>query len=314
MAFETADELISMLSHHWYKEPDGNLYKMLNIYSNDMEQINDSDQKVIEWRAIQNAEGSTLDLFGKDIKTARPTQDDEPYRFLIYLKTLLARAQGTIPSIFKITSTALGTTKGIKIWKTKNPRHVGIMLPWDYVNDDYIQRFLVNNLQHMLALGYWLDCIVFRSDSPLPLYIGVGSQDKTHEIERSKTIWWTGWKARTPENLHVGIYTQQKEKRHQRSKIVWWDGWKSKTADNLYVGIYGQQKVEHHEKSKTLWWDGWKARAPAPAFLGSASRIVRTQVWHSTTLWREKQEQEVHAGLTIGNKTITQATQSLTTE
>ena len=103
MAFETADELISMLSHHWYKEPDGNLYKMLNIYSNDMEQINDSDQKVIEWRAIQNAEGSTLDLFGKDIKTARPTQDDEPYRFLIYLKTLLARAQGTIPSIFKIT-------------------------------------------------------------------------------------------------------------------------------------------------------------------------------------------------------------------
>lgn len=282
MAFETADELISMLSHHWYKEPDGNLYKMLNIYSNDMEQINDSDQKVIEWRAIQNAEGSTLDLFGKDIKTARPTQDDEPYRFLIYLKTLLARAQGTIPSIFKITSTALGTTQGIKIWKTNNPRHVGIMLPWDYVNDDYIQRFLVNNLQHMLALGYWLDCIVFRSDTHLPLYIGVGTQIKRHKIDRSKTVWWSGWKSKTNDDLHVGIYTQVRQKRCQRSK--------------------------------TLWWEGWKARAPAPAFIAVAGQVIKTQVWHSPVLWADKQTEEVHAGLTIGSKTITQATQSLTTE
>lgn len=282
MAFETADELISMLSHHWYKEPDGNLYKMLNIYSNDMEQINDSDQKVIEWRAMQNAEGSTLDLFGKDIKTARPTQDDEPYRFLIYLKTLLARAQGTIPSIFKITSTALGTTQGIEIWKTKNPRHVGIMLPWDYVNDDYIQRFLINNLQNMLALGYWLDCIVFRSDSSLPLYIGAGTQIKRHKIDRSKTVWWSGWKSRTNDDLHVGIYTQVRQKRCQHSK--------------------------------TLWWEGWKARAPAPAFIAVAGQVIKTQVWHSSVLWADKQTEEVHAGLTIGSKTITQATQSLTTE
>ena len=282
MAYETTDQLIAEISDHWVKDPRGNMYKLLDTYNTGFEQISDIADKVERWRAIQDAEGTTLDLFGQDINTSRPTKEDDPYRFLIKLKVLLSRAQGTIPSIVHITSTALGTDKGIKIWHTAAPRHIGIRLPWDYVNDDYIQRFLVNNLQHMLALGYWLDCIVFRSDSPLPLYIGVGSQDKTHEIERSKTIWWTGWKARTPENLHVGIYTQQKEKRRQRSK--------------------------------TLWWDGWKARAPAPAFLGSASRIVRTQVWHSSTLWREKQEQEVHAGLTIGNKTITQATQSLTTE
>lgn len=282
MAYETTDQLIAEISDHWVKDPRGNMYKLLDTYNTGFEQISDIADKVERWRAIQDAEGTTLDLFGQDINTSRPTKEDDPYRFLIKLKVLLSRAQGTIPSIVHITSTALGTDKGIKIWHTAAPRHIGIRLPWDYVNDDYIQRFLVNNLQHMLALGYWLDCIVFRSDSPLPLYIGVGSQDKTHEIERSKTIWWTGWKARTPENLYVGIYTQQKEKRH--------------------------------EKSKTLWWDGWKARAPAPVFLGSASRIVRTQVWHSSTLWREKQEQEVHAGLTIGNKTITQATQSLTTE
>ena len=282
MAYETTDQLIAEISDHWVKDPRGNMYKLLDTYNTGFEQISDMADKLERWRAIQDAEGTTLDLFGQDINTSRPTKADDPYRFLIRLKILLSRAQGTIPSIVHITSTALGTDKGIKIWHLAEPRHIGIRLPWDFITSDYIQRFLVNNLQHMLALGYWLDCIVFRSDSPLPLYIGVGSQDKTHEIERSKTIWWTGWKARTPENLHVGIYTQQKEKCHQHSKMVW--------------------------------WDGWKARAPAPVFLGSASRIVRTQVWHSTTLWREKQEQEVHAGLTIGNKTITQATQSLTTE
>lgn len=282
MAYETTDQLIAEISDHWVKDPRGNMYKLLDTYNTGFEQISDIADKVERWRAIQDAEGTTLDLFGQDINTSRPTKEDDPYRFLIKLKVLLSRAQGTIPSIVHITSTALGTDKGIKIWHTAAPRHIGIRLPWDYVNDDYIQRFLVNNLQHMLALGYWLDCIVFRSDSPLPLYIGVGSQDKTHEIERSKTIWWTGWKARTPENLHVGIYTQQKEKRHQRSKMIW--------------------------------WDGWKARAPAPAFIAVAGQVIKTQVWHSPVLWADKQTEEVHAGLTIGSKTITQATQSLTTE
>lgn len=282
MAYETTDQLIAEISDHWVKDPRGNMYKLLDTYNTGFEQISDMADKVERWRAIQDAEGTTLDLFGQDINTSRPTKADDPYRFLIRLKILLSRAQGTIPSIVHITSTALGTDKGIKIWHLAEPRHIGIRLPWDYVNDDYIQRFLVDNLQHMLALGYWLDCIVFRSDSPLSLYIGAGTQIKRHKIEHSRTIWWTGWKARTPESLHVGIYTQQKEKRHQRSKMIW--------------------------------WDGWKARAPAPAFIAVAGQAIKTQVWHSPVLWADKQTEEVHAGLTIGSKTITQATQSLTTE
>lgn len=282
MAYETTDQLIAEISDHWVKDPRGNMYKLLDTYNTGFEQISDIADKVERWRAIQDAEGTTLDLFGQDINTSRPTKEDDPYRFLIKLKVLLSRAQGTIPSIVHITSTALGTDKGIKIWHTAAPRHIGIMLPWDYVNDDYIQRFLVNNLQHMLALGYWLDCIVFRSDSSLPLYIGAGTQIKRHKIDRSKTIWWSGWKSKTNDDLHVGIYTQVKQKRCQRSK--------------------------------TLWWDGWKARAPAPAFIAVAGQVIKTQVWHSPVLWADKQTEEVHAGLTIGSKTITQATQSLTTE
>lgn len=254
MAFETADELISMLSHHWYKEPDGNLYKMLNIYSNDMEQINDSDQKVIEWRAIQNAEGSTLDLFGKDIKTARPTQDDEPYRFLIYLKTLLARAQGTIPSIFKITSTALGTTKGIKIWKTKNPRHVGIMLPWDYVNDDYIQRFLVNNLQHMLALGYWLDAIVFDAATHVHGYLGAGTTDRWEEQDRLNSTWWTGWREKTDKGGYLATAITDSTNNIEKLDSNWGNSWGAKSTVANYAAAVVTTSDQYIQNLSAIWW------------------------------------------------------------
>lgn len=282
MAYETTDQLIAEISDHWVKDPRGNMYKLLDTYNTGFEQISDIADKVERWRAIQDAEGTTLDLFGQDINTSRPTKEDDPYRFLIKLKVLLSRAQGTIPSIVHITSTALGTDKGIKIWHTAAPRHIGIRLPWDYVNDDYIQRFLVNNLQHMLALGYWLDCIVFRSDSPLPLYIGVGSQDKTHEIERSKTIWWSGWKA--------------------------------KTANDMYIGVHSTYQKRTTEKSSTIWWEGWKSKANNDLFIGVAGRIIKTTLLKTAAEWWDSPLEEIHAGINIGNRTITTTTQSIETE
>lgn len=188
MAYETTDQLIAEISDHWVKDPRGNMYKLLDTYNNGFEQISDMADKVERWRAIQDAEGSTLDLFGQDINTSRPTKADDPYRFLIRLKILLSRAQGTIPSIVHITSTALGTDKGIKIWHLAEPRHVGIMLPWDYINDDYIQRFLVNNLQHMLALGYWLDVIVFYASTQKQNYLGVVSNSYQEDTYTTNAI------------------------------------------------------------------------------------------------------------------------------
>ena len=181
-----------------------------------------------------------------------------------------------------ITSTALGTDKGIKIWHLAEPRHVGIMLPWDYVNDDYIQRFLVNNLQHMLALGYWLDVIVFKTTTHLPLYIAVGGQDRTHIITRNKLKWWTGWKTKNDAKLYVGMHTSYKNVWREHQKLKWWTGWKTKNDSNLYIAVTG--------------------------------RIIKTSVWHAKTKWWTSTEAQLHAGLTIGNKTITQTTQSIRTE
>ena len=282
MAYETTDQLIDLLSHHWYKRHDGNLYKLLDVYNSHFEYLSDNGEKVERWRAIQNAEGTTLDLFGKDIETYRPTKDDPPYRFLIYLKVLLSRAQGTRPSIVKITSTAIGTKEGIKIWNTGIPRHVGIQIPWDYVSQWPIEKFLLNNLQHMLALGYWLDVIVFKTTTHLPLYIAVGGQDRTHIITRTKLKWWTGWKTKNDAKLYVGMHTSYKDVWREHQKLKWWTGWKAKNDSNLYIAVTG--------------------------------RIIKTSIWHAKTRWWTSTEAQLHAGLTIGNKTITQTIQSLKTE
>ena len=282
MAYETTDQLIAEISDHWVKDPRSNMYKLLDTYNTGFEQISDMANKVEKWRAIKDAEGATLDLFGQDLSTSRPTKEDDPYRFLLRLKVLLSRAQGTIPSIFKITSTALGTTQGIKIWKTGPPRHIAIQIPWDYVSELPVEKFLLENLQHMLALGYWLDYIVFRADTPLKLYIGVGTQDRWQTTARSKTIWWTGWKTKTQSNLYYGMHTSYKNYQRVKSSVSWWTGWKAQTSKHLYLAVIG--------------------------------RIANTSIWHTSASWSSNHNEEVHAGLSVGTKTITTTTQSIKTE
>lgn len=285
MAYETTDQLIAEISDHWVKDPRGNMYKLLDTYNTGFEQISDMADKVERWRAIQDAEGTTLDLFGQDINTPRPTKDDDPYRFLIRLKILLSRAQGTIPSIVHITSTALGTDKGIKIWHLAEPRHIGIRLPWDYVNDDYIQRFLVDNLQHMLALGYWLGIIVFSSESHVHGYLGTGTTDQTEYKEKNNSIWWTGWNARTFNHWYFGTGLHVDEKYNQKMTAKWWSGWTAKQDMKRYFAV---ATADHKEQSNTLstkWWTGWQSRAPAQQYVASASSSLHEQNCKTTAVW-----------------------------
>ena len=251
MAYETTDQLLTLPSHHWYKEHDGNLYKLLNVFNGDLERISDSGDKVAKWRGIFDAEGTTLDLFGKDISTYRPTKSDPPYRFLIYLKTLLARAQGTIPSIVKITGEAIGTRQGLKIWKTGPPRHLAIQIPWDYVSEWPVEKFLLENLQHMLALGYWLDGIIFRTSTPLPLYIGIGGQSSWQTTARSKVVWWTGWKAKTNNQVYAGVKGRISNTSIWSANTVWWTGWKSTTGLNYHSGVISRYIVSSVWSTKT---------------------------------------------------------------
>lgn len=281
MAYETSEQLLAEISDYWYKRPGGNMYKLIDAFNKPLEAISDNAYKVERWRALKDAKGTTLDLFGADIQTYRPSQDDDEYRFIIHIMELLSRAQGTIPSMMKIMSSALETDQGFKVWKT-NIRHVGVQIPFDAVKTVRMQKFIIKNLQNMLAMGYWIDEIVFVTKTDLPLYVGMGTQIKHRKIERSPVKWWTGWKARTSDKQYIGIATQFK----------------------------------HHNtlSSNTKWWTGWKAESTRSQFIGVVGQLAKSSVWATTAVWSKPQTAEIHAGLTIGNKTLTTTTQSIATE
>lgn len=281
MAYETSEQLLAEISDYWYKRPGGNLYKLIDAFNEPLEGISTNANKVERWRALKDAKGTTLDLFGADIQTYRPSQDDDNYRFIIHIMELLSRAQGTIPSIYKIASNALQTGEGFKVWKT-SIRHVGIQVPFDAVKTLRMQKFIIRNFQKMLAMGYWIDEIVFVTTTNLPLYVGMGAQLQHKQIERSKTKWWTGWKAKTSDKQYIGVATQ----------------------------------IKHHNTlpSNTKWWTGWKAESTRSQFIGVVGQLAKSSVWATTAVWSKPQTAEIHAGLTIGNKTLTTTTQSIATE
>lgn len=205
MAYETTDQLIAEVADHWNKKKDTVFYQLLDSYNSMLEKISDENEKIAEWRSINKAKGTTLDLIGQDYKAYRISDDDETFRFIIFLHILISRAQGTIPSMVKILGTALNAKpEQFKVYKT-GLRHIGIEIPWDNVQTLQMQKFIIKNIQNLLAMGYWIDEIIFRTSTPLPLYIGVGGQISSTSIWSANTVWWTGWKAKTNNQIYAGV-------------------------------------------------------------------------------------------------------------
>lgn len=282
MAYETTDQLIAEVADHWNKKKDTVFYQLLDSYNSLLEKISDENEKIAEWRSIDKAKGTTLDLIGQDYKAYRISDDDETFRFIIFLHILISRAQGTIPSMVKILGTALNAKpEQFKVYKT-GLRHVGIEIPWDNVQTLQMQKFIIKNIQNLLAMGYWIDEIVFVTTTKLPLYVGMGTQIKHRKIERSPVKWWTGWKARTSDKQYIGIATQIKHRDTLSSNARWWTGWKAESTRSQFIGVVGQ--------------------------------LAKSSVWATKAVWSKPQTAEIHAGLTIGNKTLTTTTQSIATE
>lgn len=220
MAYETTEQLLAEISDYWDKRPGSNIYNLVESFNSPFEAISDNAEKVERWRALKDAQGTTLDLFGQDIQTYRPSEDDDEYKFIIHVMELLSRAQGTIPSMMKIMSGALETDQGFKVWKT-NIRHVGIQIPFDAVKSVRMQKFIIRNFQKMLAMGYWIDEIVFVTTTKLPLYVGMGTQIKHRKIERSPVKWWTGWKAQSTRSQFIGVVGQLAKSSVWATTAVW---------------------------------------------------------------------------------------------
>lgn len=275
MAYETTEQLLAEISDYWEKAPDSNMYKLIDSFNAPFEMIDTNAEKVERWRALKDAKGTTLDLFGEDIQTYRPSQDDDDYRFLIHIMELLSRAQGTIPSIVKITTSALETdNKGFKIWKT-GIRHIGMQIPFDAVKSPAMEKFIIRNLQKMLAMGYWLNLIVFEAETNVQGYVGAGVVDHTDYDNQLDSVWWKGWKADTYTHWYFGTDLVTADEETDNLDSVWWKGWSDKTSTGKYIGIGTTTSDDTDFTTDAVWWRGWSANVEAGISIGT--QLITTE-------------------------------------
>jgi hypothetical protein len=214
LAYETTDQLIAEVADHWNKKKDTVFYQLLDSYNSLLEKISDENEKIAEWRSIDKAKGTTLDLIGQDYKAYR-ISDDETFRFIIFLHILISRAQGTIPSMVKILGTALNAKpEQFKVYKT-GLRHIGIVIPFENLPNVQMEKFIIKNIQNLLAMGYWIDEIKFLYEEKQTWYIGAATQDRKHEINDLASSWWSGEKENTP----TGIYIATKMLIHENLEL-----------------------------------------------------------------------------------------------
>lgn len=167
----STDELLAEVSQYWANYNGSNLWQLMDVLNKPMTDISATAKKVEDFREINVAGGSTLDMFGEDFKASRVNSDDDLYRFLIYIKSLVAKSQGTVPSIVSISETALQKKQGVKVFQN-GTRHIIIQIPLSKVDSLKTERLILDNLKGLVALGIWLDKISFDTRTDAQQYLG----------------------------------------------------------------------------------------------------------------------------------------------
>lgn len=167
----STDELLAEVSQYWANYNGSNLWQLMDVLNKPMTDISTTAKQVENYREINVASGSTLDLFGEDFKASRVNHDDELYRFLIYIKSLVAKSQGTVPSIVNISETALQKKQGVKVFQN-GTRHIIIQIPLSKIDSLKTERLILDNLKGLVALGIWLDKISFDTRTDAQQYLG----------------------------------------------------------------------------------------------------------------------------------------------
>lgn len=167
----TTDQLLAEISQYWANYNGSKLWNLMDAFNRPITMVSQSAKKIEEWREIKNAQGSALDMIGQDYSAFRTSDDDNIYRFLIYIRFLLSHAQGTTASVMEITQTALQLKEGVKIIQT-GPRHIVIKIPLRQITNLKTERLILNNLKQLVALGFWLDRVAFDASTDAIDYFG----------------------------------------------------------------------------------------------------------------------------------------------
>lgn len=108
--------IVKRFSDYFDKTPDSNISKLMSIFSAEAQEIKETNDRIRQWRNIDDAEGVGLDLIGQNVNQSRGVANDEVYRILLKSKIARNLSDGTIDMIIQVLAIALSIDpKMIKI-------------------------------------------------------------------------------------------------------------------------------------------------------------------------------------------------------
>lgn len=99
MSNPVLDRFIDRLTDNYDKAPSGNVYKLAQLTVEALQEQENVLQKIEDWNDVDQAEGTTLDMHGRDVLQDRGQAPDEVYRVLIKSKVLRLLSDGSIDVI-----------------------------------------------------------------------------------------------------------------------------------------------------------------------------------------------------------------------
>lgn len=100
-------KFIDMLPSIFEKNEKSNISKLMLIFEEQTDKLTETMNKAIEWRSIDNAQGSTLNELGNNVGQNRGLSSDEIYRVLIRGKVARNCSDGTINRMIEALSISL---------------------------------------------------------------------------------------------------------------------------------------------------------------------------------------------------------------
>ncbi|WP_427110452.1 hypothetical protein [Lysinibacillus xylanilyticus] len=152
--------IVKRFSDYFDKTPDSNISKLMSIFS--AEEVKATNDRIRQWRNIDDAEGVGLDLIGQNVNQPRGVANDEVYRILLKSKIARNLSDGTIDMIIQVLAIALSVDpKMIKIKEKWNdpdepePAAIKVIeLPLTKLNEDGLDPTnFVRIVQRTVAAG-----------------------------------------------------------------------------------------------------------------------------------------------------------------
>ncbi|TRW26215.1 hypothetical protein FL857_05885 [Criibacterium bergeronii] len=94
--------MLKRLTFNYTKVEGSNVYKLFSIVALSVEELKELFEKISSWQGISNAEGTTLDLIGEDVRQKRNGMTDDEYRLQLRFKNSLNRSGTDINSVNNI--------------------------------------------------------------------------------------------------------------------------------------------------------------------------------------------------------------------